>query len=246
MATAARPTRPGQLRPSQVTTTSAATASTRGMGEREPQHPPDQPEQLDDQDHAARGCGRPGTATPGRRTGRGCRPGRAARPSPSYGRAALDSPPLTMRQQGETPGAAGMPVPAAPPTVTIRPPHHPCGSGRPCSVALAVAVVMLGVQPLDLSGELGRLAGQLPGELHRCRRRSCGRRWTSTPWSTRTRCPGSACGRRRCSGTSTSPRRRSSADVCGRSAAAPHAATSLASWPGRPRPGARMPVALSE
>ena len=36
------------------------------------------------------------------------------------------------------------------------------------------------------------------------------------------------------------------ADAPGRSSAAFHAAASLTSWPGRPRLGARIPVALSE
>ena len=53
---AARPAMPGQPSPSQVTTTSAAAASSERMGEREPQHPPDEPQQLDDEDHRFRGA----------------------------------------------------------------------------------------------------------------------------------------------------------------------------------------------
>ena len=104
-----------------------------GMGQGEPHHPPDQADELDDHDHRFGGPVDRGAPHRGARTGRGCRPGRAARPSPSHGRVALDSPPLTMRQQGETPGAAGMPVPAAPPSITIKRPHRSRRrSRRPC------------------------------------------------------------------------------------------------------------------
>ena len=60
-----------------------------------------------------------------------------------------------------------MPVPAAPPAITIRPPHRPWASQA--GAGLAVAGRGSGVQPLDLGCELGRLGGQVPGELH-CRR----------------------------------------------------------------------------
>ena len=191
--------------PSQVTTTSAATASTRGMGEGEPHHPPDQPDELDDHDHRLGGAVRPGTATPGPRTGRGCRPGRAARPPPSYGRAALDSPPLRLRQQGETPGAAGMPVPAAPPAVTIRRPHRPAARQ---AVPVPLSWLCWACSRSTSAANLRRLAGQFPGELHRRVAGLAVGDADTSPWSTRRRRPGSGCGRRRCSGTSTSPRRR--------------------------------------
>ena len=105
-----------------------------------------------------------------------------------------------MRQQGETPGAAGMPVPAAPPVdrpssgLTIPGRLRPCRCPGPAGRGAA--------RPRRRTAPPG---WPVPARTPAPSRRPCGRRWRTSPWSTRRRRPGSGCGRRRCSGTSTSP-----------------------------------------
>src|ERR1700722_17152744 len=90
-ATAARPAIPGHLSPSQVANISAAAASANGwVSVNQATPPPDEPQQLDDEDDRFGGCGTRGSATPGVRTGRGCRAGRGIRLALRYGCAALD------------------------------------------------------------------------------------------------------------------------------------------------------------
>src|SRR6476646_9840414 len=102
------------------------------------------------------------------------------------------------------------------------------------------------MEPLDLSGELRRPTGQLPRELQR-----------------RLICLAVGDGERDRGRSGRDVQDRAvvvvgvqerppvlpyvQVDAGERSAAGPHAATSLVSGPGtRPRPGARIPVALSE